>query len=278
MLENLPSGLESRRFGYDTSMRFAEKLAKLTENGGKAKLSQKAGLPSTAISDYISKGNVLPRVDKALSLARALAVPLEWLADDAQGWPPPEPTSPPSASDLSDRKLMGEVVRRRRLVRMNALESLEIAEGTDWASVRRAIPSVPKGGPLTPDLAVAILLAFTLGHSDALALLLYDSNYYETLLKNKHPELGVPTSQADYESLNQRWQRIRSNPEFIAVILEVKKRQDLLSKLPPLEANSYGLAMAADKDDVNAFELPIIFAKKVRDQTHQRGQPDKKKR
>ena len=68
-------------------MTFAEQLQRLTEDRIKSKLSLRAGLPATAINDYIAKGH-LPNAVKALRLARALGVSLEWLVDNDQSWPP----------------------------------------------------------------------------------------------------------------------------------------------------------------------------------------------
>jgi plasmid maintenance system antidote protein VapI len=68
-------------------MTFAEKLARLTEDRLKTRVSRKAGLPPAAISDYIAKGNT-PGADTALRLARVLGVSVEWLIDNDQEWPP----------------------------------------------------------------------------------------------------------------------------------------------------------------------------------------------
>jgi hypothetical protein len=82
-------------------MTFTEKLSRLTEDRTKTKVSRRAGLHPTAISNYLVKGCV-PRGDIALRIARAIGVSAEWMLDDAQGWPPvwvnaPEPASPRTA-------------------------------------------------------------------------------------------------------------------------------------------------------------------------------------
>lgn len=66
-------------------MKFSEKLAKLTASANKAQLSRAAGLRDTAINEMITKG-ANPRSDTALSLARVLEVPLDWLVDPDQSW------------------------------------------------------------------------------------------------------------------------------------------------------------------------------------------------
>ena len=68
-------------------MTFAEKLDKLTATHNRAKLSRACGLPQNAIADYINKGHV-PSVGRALTIAQALGVSLDWIADDEQEWPP----------------------------------------------------------------------------------------------------------------------------------------------------------------------------------------------
>lgn len=68
-------------------MTFSEKLKRLTEDRRCTVLSRRAGLPPTALSDYIAKGHT-PRADTALRIARVLGVSVEWLIDDAQEWPP----------------------------------------------------------------------------------------------------------------------------------------------------------------------------------------------
>lgn len=112
-------------------MRFGEKLDRLTAHANKSKIAIEAGLPATAISDYINKGNV-PRSDKALVLARALKVPLEWLVDDTQGFPLPTRETY-NASSLSDDALLLEVARRYRLDMLRWQKVIREVEAVDWS-------------------------------------------------------------------------------------------------------------------------------------------------
>jgi transcriptional regulator with XRE-family HTH domain len=68
-------------------MTFTEKLRRLTDDRVKQKISLRAGLPSTAISNYLSKGTI-PNATTAVQIARALEVDPGWLIDDSKGWPP----------------------------------------------------------------------------------------------------------------------------------------------------------------------------------------------
>lgn len=93
-------------------MKLAEKLGKLTQERNKAELSRTAGLPATAISDYVSKGYI-PKADTALKLARALEVPVEWLIDDEADFPVPEPAAAPKTiRDFHDLELIADLGRR----------------------------------------------------------------------------------------------------------------------------------------------------------------------
>ncbi len=108
-------------------MKFLEKLQRLTEGKSKALIARSASLSPTAINDYLHKG-YLPRADKALALSRALKVPLEWLVDDAAGWPAPELNPAPSPSKLTDRDLMLEIASHHRKEMLSTLEALDLAE------------------------------------------------------------------------------------------------------------------------------------------------------
>jgi transcriptional regulator with XRE-family HTH domain len=79
-------------------MSFHEKLRRLTATSNCAEVSRQLGLSRTALSEYLNKG-CTPRADIAFRLARVLSVSLDWLMDDAAGWPPvrvdmAEPASP----------------------------------------------------------------------------------------------------------------------------------------------------------------------------------------
>jgi transcriptional regulator with XRE-family HTH domain len=85
-------------------MKFHEKLSRLTAGKNKSALAEGAGLPASAVSNYIFKRQ-MPRGDKALALARVLGVPLEWLVDDAQDFPPPSAHPLPAARPESEQEM-----------------------------------------------------------------------------------------------------------------------------------------------------------------------------
>ena len=68
-------------------MTFTEKLRRLMEDRNCARVAKRMGLPRNAISDYINK-KMIPRADRAAQIARAMGVSLDWLMNDAVGWPP----------------------------------------------------------------------------------------------------------------------------------------------------------------------------------------------
>src|SRR3954471_10095372 len=105
---------------------FFEKLKRRAAEINKSKAGIAAGLKANTISSYLAKRSV-PRADIAFKIARALDVPLDWLLDDAQGWPPP-PVNKPTLAVTSDDDLMAEVRRRYRFQAVRLYAAMERAE------------------------------------------------------------------------------------------------------------------------------------------------------
>ncbi len=67
---------------------FCEKIRRLMHGRSRAQLCRDAGLPESMLDSLINKKQ-RPGVTRAIMLARALEVPVDWLFDDSQPWPPP---------------------------------------------------------------------------------------------------------------------------------------------------------------------------------------------
>lgn len=116
-------------------MNFTEKLGRLTEDRSKAGVAAEAGLPATAISNYLNKKHI-PAADTALKIARVLKVPLEWLVDDEQGWPPPPSAA---ASALTTEQLAGELGSRFIGVGRALFANLLAAQTANWEGMAREL-------------------------------------------------------------------------------------------------------------------------------------------
>lgn len=157
MSKGTPAGVT---FG---GVQFTEKLARLTDDLNKSQVARDAGLSPTAISDYLQKGYI-PRIDNALALARALKVPLDWLADNDQDWPPP--TSPGAPlSTVSDRDLMTEACRRYLVAATDVRQKLEAVARTNWAEVAKGILGVPLDQPMANEWSPEHRLISALEHA-----------------------------------------------------------------------------------------------------------------
>ncbi len=107
-------------------MRFAEKLEREIARRGssQSKLSRETGIHQTAIS-AMTRNERRPYMDQALQLARALGVPLDYLADDAQDEPPP-------ASGLGeDERAVLDLYHALGLGRLEALRRLATGGETE---------------------------------------------------------------------------------------------------------------------------------------------------
>jgi transcriptional regulator with XRE-family HTH domain len=106
-------------------MELRKKLQKLIPN--QSEFSRQTGIPQTTISEWRS-GKREPTLKNASHLARALGVPLDYLADDGLDEPPPPPR--PETSE-EERVIL-------RFLRATGLD-------TDEALRRLSAPSVMRG-------------------------------------------------------------------------------------------------------------------------------------
>jgi transcriptional regulator with XRE-family HTH domain len=207
-------------------MDFTEKLRRLGQEVNKAKAAESVGLAATTISNYIAKGST-PRADIALKIARALQVPLEWLVDDAQGWPPPKSSNNGShAGLLTDGELIGELLHRRRLAQLDLLEKLERAERVNWSDLHRRLVAVPPEGPIPRDLVADVSLVFSLFVSYARFFKQFDLAFHERVHGGALPTGGRKHEDLDQSNLVARVDRVMGDSHFQAVSKDASKRPD----------------------------------------------------
>ena len=151
MLRNLS---DTQRFGKKKMMNFLKICAKnfpqaarpatlggmksgtkieraLAEKGwSQSELARRADSTSPSISRIVNGGE--PSAGLALRIARALAVPVDWLIDDARDWPPPAVDSGHGVADCHDTA----IAFKRRIERVygavqTAFEALTTAMRSD---------------------------------------------------------------------------------------------------------------------------------------------------
>lgn len=176
-------------------MRFTEKLRAITAGLNKSRIAEEAGLSTTAISDYLQKGYT-PRGDKALRLARALKVSVEWLLDDEQGLPAPEPATL-EPTQLADHELMREVCRRLRLRAIRVREDLNRVEAIDWDKVAKRLAAVPVGSPVPADIHDEIRVIRALDRS------MYDLAFWDADLMVNEYRRTLPGANIDPDELTR---------------------------------------------------------------------------
>jgi transcriptional regulator with XRE-family HTH domain len=128
-------------------VKFGEKLKKLTEGMNRSEISRRADLPSQYIANYITRDSI-PSASIALSLARALDVPVEWLIDDQQDFPPPK-TGTMSLKNATDAELIEEVETRYQRAAVALLDTLEKLKSMDLSKLAREIAATPPDKPLS---------------------------------------------------------------------------------------------------------------------------------
>lgn len=202
------------------SVTITQKLEKLTEGKNKADLARKVGLKPTTVSDYISKA-YLPRVDIALKMARALGVPLEWLADDEADFPAPIPEPQQlSIGVLSDRELTMEVARRHRIRLLQIMELFDEAEKVNWHDLWQQLASLSPGQHEAPQPhRDAGALAFRL------AVMMDQLSQYDpwAVAKAHHdamPGSTQPIKDFDRATVTAKWIRLLDLPGFDAFLCQ----------------------------------------------------------
>ena len=230
-------------------MTFTEKLAPLSADKNKSSLAKAAGLPATAISNYISR-KYIPRADTALRIAEALHVPLQWLVDDREPWPPPEVEATPQAAAplLSDSQLMGEVLRRRKLAQGELAEKLDRAEKIDWAAIRKSLESLPANSPVPASLLRDAMLAFTLLTAHARSIAQFDVPLYEYAHRKMLPD-DRKVGHLDPAKLVERYERLLKQKNLPAVLSALQSRQSVRESPDGIEMGAWASIVKLIFDD-----------------------------
>jgi transcriptional regulator with XRE-family HTH domain len=192
-------------------MTFAQKLSKLTAGRNKSAISQAADLPATAISNYINR-KYTPSADKALRIARALDVPLDWLVDPDRDLPAPKSTGTLDAGALSDEQLMREVSRRYRIRATALWNALAEIDSINWEDVARKLLSVPLDVAFSPQLQHFVRLIETTGN-EPFGLADYDASFTAEMY-NGMPGEDLPEGQLRREQLMDRLYKVRRSRGF----------------------------------------------------------------
>ena len=199
--------------GTITVMNFWEKLDRLTAEIGKAKASELAGLPSTAISNYISK-HQHPRIDAAFKLAKALGVSLDWLLNDEADFPA-ERSPKPSLRQAEPDDLVFEVAYRQRQHLARILQALEVAKKTDWRQVRDAMLNWKQGNSIPPQASSL---------SNTVAILTWEPRWIDVYDPRKaatlhHAQLIGSNRQASefaFPAPEERLEELNKNADYVA--------------------------------------------------------------
>jgi transcriptional regulator with XRE-family HTH domain len=227
---------------YSGSVKLSEKLKEFTKKRSQASIARDAGLAPSILSNYINRGSE-PLASAALKLARALEVPVDWLLDDAQGFPAPEPTPKPSASDLPDRELMMELAVRQRRLLLDFLQTLESANAIDWNKAASDAANLSPSDPL-PDSAkqgIANLAALDVKFSRTSQD--YDLPFYVVLNHETLPGGNVPLQMLDWLHFDTKYGQFSERPEVRRFIETVRPHLEWQQRPERKSLADYELAM-----------------------------------
>ncbi len=139
-------------------MKLSEKLSALLNGKDRAEVASKCGVTASSLNNYLYR-NSEPASSTALKLARALNVPMEWLIDDEQNWPPPSDLPASKTATLSPDDLRLALGEHLRPAAVRLTSVMREAWEVDWMATAQAfVAAAQEGRQLTPDeLAVAEL-------------------------------------------------------------------------------------------------------------------------
>jgi transcriptional regulator with XRE-family HTH domain len=187
---------------------FRQKLQQIIEQRGltKARLAQAADLTESTVSSYFTKRESMPRLDIAMKLCRVLKVPLDWLADDSQGWPPPAPSSP-NAAIMTDDELMAEVARRYRLQAIRIRGIVDGLKAINWEKIATALFQQKLTETPTPDIDRLFGALFQVSADLHFAVGAYDPRIYADQHHPQMPGAALPVEKLNLTATLMEWMK-----------------------------------------------------------------------
>ena len=224
-------------------MRFHEKLRRRVAQLGlnKAKAAREVGLPESTISNYLVKEESLPRIDIALKIAKAIDVPLEWLADDSADFPLPEAAPKASPSKFDDEILMLEVAERQRRSMIRVLNALERAEKEDWATAVSRLTKSELFGIIFPIRYLAEMIGR------------FQPAFVARLHHNSMPGAERPIEDFDQKAIGARALKMFKDVNFVAAC------QAIIEAFPP--------------EAITDIETDLTFGKSIADASEENVKP-----
>jgi DNA-binding XRE family transcriptional regulator len=204
-------------------MQFHEKLRRRVKelDLNKSKAARAVGLPESTISNYLVKEESLPRIDIALKIAKAIDVPLIWLADDSRDWPPPTSNAESSLVNISDRDLMLELAKRFRLGIIDVLDGLDQVEREDWSEIKKKLDAEWREGDPMPPAAQRLAPMLRAIESASNAQLRYNLPYFSMANHKILPGNKRPVPDFDPARWDERFRSLNEMPDFLPVIRRI---------------------------------------------------------
>jgi transcriptional regulator with XRE-family HTH domain len=217
---------------------FQDKLRRRAAEINKAKASKEAGLPANALSSYIAKKSI-PRADIALKIARALDVPLDWLLDDRQGWPPPkgQKSLENSLADVPFGPLIRELARRYRLDALDVMRQIEESKKIDWEKALAEARALTPGEKISASLAKHLKLAELVSSGVLSTVTRYNIHVAAEFLHEQLPGAELPPHKLSFANAVREFYELGKRGGFDQLIVWMTEHREAMAQLnvsPPL--------------------------------------------
>jgi transcriptional regulator with XRE-family HTH domain len=204
--------------GYSAVVKFLEKLHRVSQGINKSEALRGVGLKPNTISTYLAKKNSLPRADIAFKISRALNVPVAWLLDDDQGWPPPS-IEKPGIGSIGDDELVLELARRYRRLALRCLSIVEVLEKARWEEVARQIFALPFGAKLPAEVEKAREVLWFAATMLEFSKTTFDPKIQADLHHSEMPGSERAPGELDINSIEDRASKAVNSDPYAQIIL-----------------------------------------------------------